>query len=114
MKTDLTLEQIESYRENGFLIIEDWLTADELEEWREAVMEAVDIIRDKKDTMLVGSGSIFQSMNSSVTMNLSTIFKLRGVNFTVSAACASGSHSIGLGFQALVSSLVSARVARSS
>jgi 3-oxoacyl-[acyl-carrier-protein] synthase-1 len=31
-------------------------------------------------------------MNSTVTMNLSNIFKLKGVNFTVSAACASGSH----------------------
>ena len=31
-------------------------------------------------------------------MNLSTIFHLRGVNFTISAACASGSHSIGLGY----------------
>ena len=31
-------------------------------------------------------------------MNLSTIFRLRGVNFTVSAACASGSHAIGLGY----------------
>jgi 3-oxoacyl-[acyl-carrier-protein] synthase-1 len=30
-------------------------------------------------------------------MNLSTIFHLRGINFSVSAACASGSHSIGLG-----------------
>ncbi len=41
---------------------------------------------------------IFQSMNSTVNMNLSTIFHLRGVNFTVSSACASGSHSIGLAF----------------
>lgn len=63
-----------------------------------AVIEANDIIRDKKDTMLVGSGSVFQTMNSTVTMNLATIFKLRGVNFTISAACASGSHSIGLGY----------------
>jgi 3-oxoacyl-[acyl-carrier-protein] synthase-1 len=30
-------------------------------------------------------------------MNLSTIFKLKGVNMTISAACASGSHAIGLG-----------------
>ena len=43
-------------------------------------------------------GLIFQSMNSTVNMNLSTIFHLRGVNFTISAACASGSHSIGLGY----------------
>ena len=63
-----------------------------------AVIEADNVIREKKDTMLVGSGAVFQTMNSTVTMNLATIFKLRGVNFTISAACASGSHSIGLGY----------------
>ena len=63
-----------------------------------AVIEATDTVREKKDTTLIGSGSIFQSMNCTVTMNLSTIFKLRGINFTVSAACASGSHAIGLGY----------------
>ncbi|MEO6548355.1 MAG: beta-ketoacyl-[acyl-carrier-protein] synthase family protein [Ferruginibacter sp.] len=64
-----------------------------------SVIETNDIIRDKKDTMLVGSGSVFQTMNSTVTMNLATIFKLRGINLTISAACASGSHSIGIGYQ---------------
>ena len=63
-----------------------------------AIIEATDIIREKKDTALIGSGAIFKSMNSTVTMNLSTIFRLRGINLTVSAACASGSHSIGLGY----------------
>lgn len=63
-----------------------------------AVIEANDIVRAKGDTTMIGSGSIFQSMNSTVTMNLSTIFKLKGINMTISAACASGSHSIGLGF----------------
>lgn len=62
------------------------------------VVEAHKTMEEKKDTMLLGSSAIFQSMNSTVTMNLSTIFKLRGVNMTISAACASGSHSIGLGF----------------
>lgn len=60
-------------------------------------IEAIDIIREKKDTMLVGSGSVFQTMNSTVNMNLATIFRLKGINFGVSAACASGSHAIGLG-----------------
>ena len=64
----------------------------------EAVIEGVDIIREKKKTVLVGSGNIFQSMNSTITMNLSTIFNLRGINFTVSGACASGSHAIGMGY----------------
>jgi 3-oxoacyl-[acyl-carrier-protein] synthase-1 len=35
-------------------------------------------------------------LNSTVNMNLATIFRLKGVNFTVSTACASGSHAIGL------------------
>lgn len=63
-----------------------------------AVIDSTDIVRAKKDTMLLGSGYIFQSMNSTVTMNLSVIFKLKGINFTISAACASGSHAIGLGY----------------
>ncbi|WP_126246922.1 beta-ketoacyl-[acyl-carrier-protein] synthase family protein [Chitinophaga rhizosphaerae] len=62
------------------------------------VVEATDIIREKKDTMLVGSGSVFQTMNSTVNMNLATIFRLKGVNFSISAACASGSHAIGVGY----------------
>lgn len=60
-------------------------------------VRAVDTIREKKDTTLCGSGAIFQSMNSTVTMNLGTIFRLRGINLTVSGACASGAHAIGLG-----------------
>ncbi|MFD2967354.1 beta-ketoacyl-[acyl-carrier-protein] synthase family protein [Sphingobacterium bambusae] len=63
-----------------------------------AIIDATDIAREKKDTQLIGSGAIFKSMNSTVTMNLATIFGLSGVNMTISAACASGSHAIGLGF----------------
>ena len=63
-----------------------------------AVIESANIMAEKRDSTLLGSGWIFQSMNSTVNMNLSTIFHLRGINFTVSAACASGSHAIGLGY----------------
>ena len=62
------------------------------------VIEAANIMAEKHDSELLGSGLIFQSMNSTVNMNLSTIFRLRGVNFTISSACASGSHSIGIGY----------------
>jgi 3-oxoacyl-[acyl-carrier-protein] synthase-1 len=64
----------------------------------QSVIEANDIIREKGQTIMVGSGSVFQTMNSTVNMNLATIFRLKGINFTISAACASGSHSIGLGY----------------
>ena len=70
-----------------------------------SIIEANDIIREKKDTTLVGSASVFQTLNSTVTMNLSTIFKLRGINFTISAACASGSHSIGVAYLFIKSGL---------
>jgi len=62
------------------------------------VIEAANIMAEKHDSELLGSGLIFQSMNSTVNMNLSTIFHLRGINFTISSACASGSHSIGIGY----------------
>lgn len=62
------------------------------------VINAIDLVREKKDTALVGSGSIFQSMNSTITMNLSVILKLKGINFTVSGACASSSHAIGMAY----------------
>ena len=63
-----------------------------------AIVEASKIMDEKHDSAMIGSGLIFQGMNSTVNMNMSTIFHLRGVNFSVSAACASGSHSIGLGY----------------
>ena len=63
-----------------------------------AVVEADKIMMEKHDSAMIGSGLIFQGMNSTVNMNMNTIFHLRGVNFSVSSACASGSHSIGLGY----------------
>lgn len=71
------------------------------------VIEAAKIMEEKHDSALIGSGYIFQSMNSTVNMNLSSIFGLRGVNFSVSAACASGSHAIGLGYMMIRNGLQS-------
>ena len=63
----------------------------------EATMLALDKFRQAQSTAACGSGAIFQSMNSTVTMNLACLFHLKGINLTASAACASGSQSIGLG-----------------
>lgn len=41
MKTQITQQQIEDYRKNGFLLIEDFLDKDELAIWRDAVTEAL-------------------------------------------------------------------------
>lgn len=63
-----------------------------------AVVDCAAIMDEKHDTAMIGSGLIFQGMNSTVNMNMNTIFHLRGVNFSVSSACASGSHAIGLSY----------------
>ncbi len=41
MKYQISQDQIEFYRKNGFVVIEDFLSPEELEQWRSAVMEAV-------------------------------------------------------------------------
>ena len=63
-----------------------------------AIVESANIMEEKHDSAMIGSGLIFQGMNSTVNMNMNTIFHLRGVNFSVSSACASGSHAIGLAY----------------
>lgn len=88
---------------NNAKIDQDYLDAHEVgllygnDSTGEATMNATTTIREKKDTSLCGSGAIFQSMNSTVTMNLGCIFRLKGINLTISGACASSSHAIGLG-----------------
>ena len=62
----------------------------------EATMHALDKFREFGSTSACGSVAIFQSMNSTVTMNLACLFHLKGINLTASAACASGSQSVGL------------------
>lgn len=57
--------------------------------------EAVATVLQEKDTRAAGSGAIFKCMNSTVTMNLSTLFGIKGYNITLSGACASGAHALG-------------------
>ena len=85
-------------------ITEDYLQQNEIgiifgnDSSAKSVIETAHRMEEKKDSALLGSGLVFQNLNSTVTMNLSTIFHLRGINFTISAACASGSHAIGIGY----------------
>jgi phytanoyl-CoA hydroxylase len=48
MNTELTSQQIAFYRDNGFVVLHDFLTRDELEIWRQAVDEAVSARGDRK------------------------------------------------------------------
>ncbi len=46
-------------------------------------------------TTALGSGHIIKVMNSTVTMNLSSLLGVQGACWTLSAACASGLHALG-------------------
>ncbi len=53
MKNEITEDQVANYQENGFLVIENFLDADELENWRiqvgEAIQQRIDVPRDKQN-----------------------------------------------------------------
>ncbi len=59
-------------------------------------LDYISIMEEEHDAQMVSPNALFQSETSSVTMNLSTIFHLKGINFCVGAACSSSSHAIGL------------------
>lgn len=59
-------------------------------------IEAARIMHAEKSSQMLDPSNLFQSETSSVTMNLSAIYHLRGINLCVGAACASSSHAIGL------------------
>lgn len=60
------------------------------------LIERYTIMEESHDSLMLGPNCIFREETSSVTMNLSTIFHLKGINFCIGAACASSSHAIGI------------------
>lgn len=60
-----------------------------------AAIEQVEALRQRGETKGIGSGHIFRSMTSNVTMNLNTLFKTKGACWTLSSACSSGGHAVG-------------------
>ncbi|MAM88072.1 MAG: beta-ketoacyl-[acyl-carrier-protein] synthase I [unclassified Hahellaceae] len=64
----------------------------------ENVMDAIDILRDK-GIRKVGPYRVTRTMNSSVNANLATPFAIRGVNYSITSACATSAHCIGAAAQ---------------
>ena len=62
-----------------------------------SLINAADIMRETHNSLMLGPSALFKSLSSSVTMNLSTVFHLKGISLSVAAACASGCHAIGVG-----------------
>lgn len=60
-----------------------------------AAIEQAKMVLEQGDTMGIGSGLIFRSMTSTITMNLNTLFKTKGACWSISSACSSGGHAVG-------------------
>ena len=60
-----------------------------------AAVEQVELLRRHSETKSIGSGLVFRSMISNITMNLNTILQTRGACWTISSACSSGGHAVG-------------------
>ena len=60
-----------------------------------AAIEQARMVLERGDTMGIGSGLIFRSMTSTITMNLNTLLKTKGACWSISSACSSGGHAVG-------------------
>jgi len=70
-----------------------------------ANVEIADAVRRDKTTQQLGSGYIFQAMNSTASMNLNALIGCQGANWTLAAACASGAHAVGQGHMLIKSGM---------
>jgi 3-oxoacyl-[acyl-carrier-protein] synthase-1 len=59
-----------------------------------AIVEAADIARNKSPKR-VGPFAVPKSMSSTASATLATWFKIKGVNYSISSACATSNHCIG-------------------
>src|SRR5450759_2609645 len=61
------------------------------------IVEAADIPREKGSPKRIGPFAVPKAMSSTASATLSTWFKIKGVNYSISSACATANHCIGNG-----------------
>lgn len=65
------------------------------------LVEAADILRDR-GLKKIGPYRVTQTMGSTVSACLATPFKIRGINYSISSACATSAHCIGNGVEQIM------------
>ena len=65
-----------------------------------AIVEAADTTRSKGPKK-VGPFAVPKAMSSTASATLATWFKIKGVNYSISSACATSNHCIGAAFEAI-------------
>jgi 3-oxoacyl-[acyl-carrier-protein] synthase-1 len=59
------------------------------------IVEAADITREKGSPKRIGPFAVPKAMSSTASATLATWFKIKGVNYSISSACATSNHCIG-------------------
>jgi 3-oxoacyl-[acyl-carrier-protein] synthase-1 len=64
-----------------------------------AIIEAVDKARESGNSKRVGPFAVPKAMSSTASATLATWFKIKGVNYSISSACATSNHCIGNAYE---------------
>src|SRR6185437_4990618 len=63
------------------------------------VVEAADTVRERGGPKRIGPLAVPKAMSSTASATLATPFGIKGVNYTISSACATSKHCIGNGYE---------------
>jgi len=74
------------------------------------LVDAIKVL-ESKGIKRVGPYRVTREMGSAPSANLATAFKIRGPSFSISSACATSSHCIGMGYQQIQSGMLTTVIA---
>jgi len=66
------------------------------------IVEAADVTREKMSPKRIGPLAVPKAMGSTASATLATAFGIKGINYTITAACATSKHCIGNGYEQIM------------
>ena len=66
------------------------------------IVEAAEILKKEKSSKKVGPFRVPRAMSSTNSATLATTFKIKGVNYSISSACSTSAHCIGVGMEQII------------
>ena len=64
-----------------------------------AIMAAHEVVKNTGSTKRIGPFAVPKAMSSTVSANLATAYKIKGMNFSITSACSTSLHCIGMAAQ---------------
>jgi 3-oxoacyl-[acyl-carrier-protein] synthase-1 len=64
-----------------------------------AILKAHEVVKETGSTKRIGPFAVPKAMSSTVSANLATAYKIKGMNFSITSACSTSLHCIGMAAQ---------------